>query len=176
MVQVPYRPSESDLYKHGSVVATSNVNKRNEQIVKELNAKLEQQKTLRDYNAGAEDTYRSFVNDLQKFNYGKIAKDYPIHDQNYSGNGLVEGSPEAYEMDANMARGANYGLLDEVENIIQPEYVPEQNQYINEAQQSRDSMMEDAQISAFMAAEAMGDTSEENMNNLLTAELDKRGL
>lgn len=161
--------SESKVYPGGGSIMSSNANKEIISKAKMFDAmQYESEKqdlTDRAYAAGTSD---GFIKGFKDFEQRLTASNLyqPIE----------EGSPEAYEMDANMARGANYGLLDEVENIIQPEYVPEQNQYINEAQQSKDSMMEDAQISAFMAAEAMGDTSEENMNNLLTAELDKRGL
>lgn len=90
---------------------------------------------------------------------------------------LQEGSPQAYEMDDNMARGANYGLLDEVEGLVgaqQPQ--PEQNIYQEEAAQSENDLIEDAQTSAFITAQDMGDTSEENMNKLLIAELQARGI
>lgn len=161
--------SESELYKDGGTITTMNINKQNAALANAYKAKMANEEKDNLYGIAREDGIREGSNSA----YMDIM-------QRLSNSGqytpIVEGSPEAYEMDANMARGANYGLLDEVENIIQPEYVPEQNQYINEAQRSKDSMMEDAQISAFMAAEAMGDTSEENMNNLLTAELDKRGL
>ena len=90
---------------------------------------------------------------------------------------IMEGSPEDIQMQQDTDRGLNYGLLDEINQRIPPSAGQQpQPQYAEEAEVSENELIEDAQQSAFIKAQDMGDTSEENMNTLLIQELNNRGI
>jgi len=90
---------------------------------------------------------------------------------------IMEGSPEDIQMQQDTNRGLNYGLLDEInQRIPSSSSQQQQPQYSEEGAVLENELIEDAQQSAFMKAQDMGDTSEENMNTLLIQELNTRGI
>ena len=95
---------------------------------------------------------------------------------------IMEGSPEDLIMQDNVNQGiqnsnsGNYGLLDEVSDLLTSSGQESQSMYEQQGEQSANDMREDVYENAFMTAKSMGDTSEDNINSLVTAELNKRGL
>lgn len=71
------------------------------------------------------------------------------------------------------------GLKEQLQSLFgnnQPQDPGLANQFSEEAEQQRRAMEDDARQSAFMRAQDMRDTSEDNMNRLIDEELIKRGL
>lgn len=161
--------SESNLYNGRGTVSNSAINKRTtekadmyddlknrEAFNSAVRANLDRA-VKEGYSRGANDVYRAVAS--------------PI----------TEGSPMDMQMQRNVDKGLSYeepqepGLLDAISRLLSSNK-PSVNPYQEQAEMSADDMREDAYTSAFATAESMGGTSEENMNNLITQELIKRGL
>jgi len=153
-----YRPTESDLYKNGSTITTSNINKQNAEKAKMFDE-------LRS---------RKAFNDAVRANLDRAAEEGRQY-------GIQEGATAAYTDIANKLNTANQrnnkvtGLYDEVERLT----AQKSSLYPSNAELAAkdiESMRQDSYNSAFIAAEKMGDTSENNINKLVIQELNKRGL
>jgi hypothetical protein len=101
--------------------------------------------------------------------------------QNSQYRDILEGSTQDIDYQRNTDRALerynNTGLLDEVNQRIPPSKGQQpQPQYAEESAALENELVEEAQQSAFIKAQDMGDTSEENMNTLLIQELETRGI
>jgi len=105
--------SESDLYRNGGTVRTSNINKRNEQDAAELQAIKSQDRDSQLVNSAREEGFREGFSDFEQ----RMAN-------SNQWSPVVEGSPQDIQMQESINSGLNYqepqepSLLDSISNMF----------------------------------------------------------